>query len=1331
MPSRKTKIHIIQRIYQRELGLRSNHSRVDPLKSFAEEKASLPNRNQPCEISGQTRATLLMEFSADGKRIASTHGDHSIRITDIRTGKCTHTLNGHPRTPWCIAFHPSNNDILGSGCLGGEVRIWDLQGGGSEVWHCDDALSIASMTFHPSDNVVVFAISNKLHFWDWTRPEPFAVCMTAHDFEKIRWVKFDRSGHRLLTAIANTSEESFGYDSSRFTHTGAVDIGQLHGNSSRAYQGHRTSRNDDSLMDLRMQWNDSQNALEHSRRLNSARLYAYGVTNQAYRTLDSRLMSEPDASLSPAADFESIINRQRNAAQSSYDAYDFDLRPGPLLLTTSQNSGDWLSMPPLERELEAGDALLSLAADGRQTPSRYVHGLSSDGARQHFLAGDDPLSENLTLLEPGYVEATPSASSYGGSSERTIAASSPPAPGADELSSAAMLEQLIREGGTESDRAVDLDHGVFRSRRRSTEGNLPSDGRLEVDVQPAVSRTEGAEEGHGSVVGLTDVWLNSSRSWEIESSLSTSPPAYHILAEAESSAQNVPMAAPCDAGLDLRLGCLDGEGSDLRNASEHCYAMPASSFERSSASEELDSALRPEDGSVGTSAVSRSPATADWLNESHLNLMSLPSRNGRLLPLSNDDSHEATDGGGSTRTAAARAGETSSARCRVFPVGGAGASAAVTSAAAAASSFSSFGARQDVRSQASRIGDNLRRLRHVQGHDALRANGWTPDHPACNSDPASAGCAVCSGTNLAQIFNSDDPQPSTSRGRASVDGRQALGSLTDEELPVSSLYQYPEVSSSRHDPTGLGRPGRLDRFSSSSRPRLFRPADLNPVRDSSGGDPSHVIPRIEIFPDDLGDGVQSADGRGSPEHQGSNERMRYLEPVVYRPSRFGGSRFATMSERLRERRERINYHVEELRARFGSASAAGPLASGANGNDLGRVLGAPEYDVIGYRGGGSPGFGSGADAVGESIGNEDRDRIVSRLRGYREEMRGYREEMRALRQERYARSYRYYMPNRNLRSGRDSIFSGEADTQSLRVNAALNRAISGALAANGDGSVGSNIGDPTFRIQAWNFMRCQIPDISDSESNVLVRRAKIHNDANVDVSQDGRFICTFTLPARNFSGDITLSVFSLMPENFGECLFAKSFGPNAISVSLSPCNNYVLVGLATKRFTWMFTPKQMVAQVYRLKIPRSDEDSMEHICDITHPCDTDFRAPISMNSARWLLGPGEGLAYGTNRGDLNICRPGFEQIDKPEVNDNLSESVPIRRNLMQMLGITVPQMMNSATQTNNSLRRSAGTQTDRSSQSSSSSLAASSSSSAVATLDGGPATADVDDLNLL
>ena len=50
--------------------------------------------------------------------------------------------------------------------------------------------------------------------------------------------------------------------------------------------------------------------------------------------------------------------------------------------------------------------------------------------------------------------------------------------------------------------------------------------------------------------------------------------------------------------------------------------------------------------------------------------------------------------------------------------------------------------------------------------------------------------------------------------------------------------------------------------------------------------------------------------------------------------------------------------------------------------------------------------------------------------------------------------------------------------------------------------------------------------------------------------------------------------------------------------------------------------------------------SFQHVYDVTHSCDLDFRAPVSMNSARWLLSPGDGLVYGTNRGDLHVRRPG-------------------------------------------------------------------------------------------
>jgi WD40 repeat protein len=75
------------------------------------------------------RSTFLMVFSPDRTMMASTHGDHNIYVTEVKTGRCLQTLKGHPRTPWCIEFHPAHAGIIASGCLGGQVRVWDLHCG--------------------------------------------------------------------------------------------------------------------------------------------------------------------------------------------------------------------------------------------------------------------------------------------------------------------------------------------------------------------------------------------------------------------------------------------------------------------------------------------------------------------------------------------------------------------------------------------------------------------------------------------------------------------------------------------------------------------------------------------------------------------------------------------------------------------------------------------------------------------------------------------------------------------------------------------------------------------------------------------------------------------------------------------------------------------------------------------------------------------------------------------------------------------------------------------------------------------------------------------------
>ena len=80
-----------------------------------------------CNLPGTPRCTFLVSFSPDHKLVASSHVDHCINISRLSTGEHIQTLTGHPRSPWCVTFHPSSNEILASGCLGGEVRVWDLQ----------------------------------------------------------------------------------------------------------------------------------------------------------------------------------------------------------------------------------------------------------------------------------------------------------------------------------------------------------------------------------------------------------------------------------------------------------------------------------------------------------------------------------------------------------------------------------------------------------------------------------------------------------------------------------------------------------------------------------------------------------------------------------------------------------------------------------------------------------------------------------------------------------------------------------------------------------------------------------------------------------------------------------------------------------------------------------------------------------------------------------------------------------------------------------------------------------------------------------------------------
>ncbi|XP_030844730.1 activating molecule in BECN1-regulated autophagy protein 1 [Strongylocentrotus purpuratus] len=317
--------------------------------------------------------------------------------------------------------------------------------------------------------------------------------------------------------------------------------------------------------------------------------------------------------------------------------------------------------------------------------------------------------------------------------------------------------------------------------------------------------------------------------------------------------------------------------------------------------------------------------------------------------------------------------------------------------------------------------------------------------------------------------------------------------------------------------------------------------------------------------------------------------------------------------------------------------------------------------------------------------------------------------------------HRTALRRRVLHSHYSTSLFDNTQPPSPSVHYAINRAIANALAGRGQMAVANNISNRTHRLQWWDMSDFFLPDITDAQSNVIVSECKIHNDASVDISSDRR-LAAFIPSHMGFPDHGVLAVCSLERHNLGEVLFTKSFGPNAITVSLSPSGNYILVGLAARRLQWQMF-HGLMADVYQLQKPEAGEDSMTFVNRIIHPLDPQQRLVVSVNIARWIPRPGAGLVYGTNRGIYASALPSeIDNEDEPVVSESTSTSEPSeasanqldmveRRRSYRELGMMAVRLSNSqtgspsgeasrqasvsqSTQTGNNVFQNMATQTD-------------------------------------
>uniref|UniRef100_A0A672FDG7 Uncharacterized protein n=1 Tax=Salarias fasciatus TaxID=181472 RepID=A0A672FDG7_SALFA len=1109
------------------------------LQLLVEEKVRwMKWQSQKVELPDSPRSTFLLAFSPDRTLMASTHVNHNIYITEVKTGKCLHSLVGHRRTPWCVTFHPTIPGLVASGCLDGEVRIWDLHGG-SESWFTDSNVAVASLAFHPTAQLLLIATNNELHFWDWSRPEPFAVVKTGSDTERVRLVRFDPLGHNLLTAIVNPSNQQSDEDSEV-----PMDSVEMPHFRQRSFLPSQPVRRTPILHNfLHILSRSPGAAAEPPRPLSDggggAAAEGPGVPLAPYGGVER---AAPFPGCTQHLGMVCLCGRCSAARVSSLAA-----------------DGPPAAAPDAPQPPQPAPTFGSARTEPRppsERASAFTSVYYSAGASLNAAAAAASVLEPHPANRYGPDRRPPDAA---GSAHRALTPSSSALrPGPDWTRN--LLG--VRDGGgvlpprTSSSSSISL-LSVLRQQDGSAHSPVYTSASDSRGFPPPPGEA-GARDAAGTSSGHHPFWdgaRGSSASFRnvLQCNLSRYFMEFDRMQELE------PPLGGAEPGPELLNNNLDpdraGPGPSPSPAIIH-YQPPLPP--------------PPSAHSLENNVPPAPPA-----GRGHLN------------------------------------------RCRAC-------------------------------------------------HNLLTFN-----HDSQRWERTSQASSTSAGPPLEPP--PPPPAPSSSswlaEDRRTLEAERRAGPEPGERPPPpgGGAVAFPIAP----PPGGPGEQtvGLVYNQDTAQWERVYRQAAAAAAAGRAGEPPEALSQEMPVDPPDE-DSLRrrllesSLLSLSRYDVSGSRDHPIYPDPARLSPAAYYAQRMIQYLSRRDSIRQR-SLRYQQNRLRVMSSSSDGPA-------------------------GAAPGSVDGGDVDFEELddgGERARHRTTRNAR------------MSAPSLGRFV-PRRFLLPEYLPYAG---IFH-ERGQPGLATHSSVNRVLAGASIGDGQSAVASNIANTTYRLQWWDFTKFDLPEISNASVNVLVPNCKIYNDASCDISADGQLLAVF-IPSsqRGFPDEGILAIYSLAAHNLGEMLYTKRFGPNAISVSLSPLGCYVMVGLASRRILLHPTTDHMVAQVFRLQQPHGGETSIRMVFNVVYPMAPDQRRHVSINSARWLPDPGMGLAYGTNKGDLVICRP-VNQTNKHKTDHNTPPSRSGWRldrdmGLMNAIGLQprnpAPSVTSQGTQTPVVQLQNAETQTER------------------------------------
>jgi DNA-binding beta-propeller fold protein YncE len=175
----------------------------------AGKKPAAPPVNAPAPLmtlTGHTNGVFHVAYSPDGKLLATSSKDHTVKLWDAASGKEVRALKGHTNDVYSTAFRPDGK-VLASASEDKTIRLWEVATAKELQVLRGHSGDVYGLAFSPDGKVLASgSMDHDVRLWDAATGKELRV-LRGHG-SRVCTVAFSPDGKRLVSACGTPSSGS-------------------------------------------------------------------------------------------------------------------------------------------------------------------------------------------------------------------------------------------------------------------------------------------------------------------------------------------------------------------------------------------------------------------------------------------------------------------------------------------------------------------------------------------------------------------------------------------------------------------------------------------------------------------------------------------------------------------------------------------------------------------------------------------------------------------------------------------------------------------------------------------------------------------------------------------------------------------------------------------------------------------------------------------------------------------------------------------------------------------------------------------------------------------